>query len=53
MTHDLTRRVLAVLTRLPDWLRRDLAAKDDAARERAEEALAAIISSALEKRPDG
>lgn len=47
MTDDLARRVLAALTRLPDWLRRDLSAKDDTTRERAEEALAAIIASAV------
>lgn len=47
MTDHLSRRILAALKRMPDWLRRDLAASDGTVRERAEEALAAIIASAL------
>lgn len=52
MTDDLSGRILAALQRIPDWLRRDLAASDGAARERAEEALAAIIGSALGEQPE-
>lgn len=38
-----------VLDRAPQWLRHDLAAKDAAARQRAEETLAAMIADALAK----
>lgn len=38
-----------VLDRAPQWLRHDLAAKDAAARLRAEETLAAMIADALDK----
>lgn len=53
MTDDLSGRVLAALQRVPDWLRRDMAASDVAVRERAEEALAAIIGSVLGDQPEG
>ena len=47
MHDDLALRVRSAIARLPDWLRRDLASKNDAARQRAEEALAAMILSAV------
>ena len=49
MTNTLTPRILATLSRMPDWLRKDLAVKDEATRERAQEALAAMIAGALEE----
>ena len=47
MAEDLSARVHNALTRLPDWLRRDLSNKDEAIRQRAEDALAAIMVNAL------
>lgn len=47
MSNELSERILAALARAPDWLRRDLSSKDDANRQRAEEALSAMIASAL------
>jgi hypothetical protein len=40
---------LEVLTRAPEWLRHDLSSKDQQARARAEETLAAMISAAWEE----
>lgn len=40
--------LLKAVARTPEWVRHDLAAKDIAARNRAEETLAAIIIDALE-----
>jgi hypothetical protein len=40
--------VLAVIRRMPQWIRHDLQTKDAAVRSRAEESLAAIIAGALE-----
>ena len=42
-----TAAILRVIERAPHWLRHDLEAKDDAARRRAEETLAAMISDSL------
>ena len=39
--------ILKVIERAPQWLRHDLESKDAAARGRAEETLAAMISDAL------
>jgi hypothetical protein len=39
--------ILAVVERAPQWVRRDLEAKDIGVRARAEETLAAMISAAL------
>jgi len=39
--------ILRVIERAPQWLRHDLESKDAAARGRAEETLAAMISDAL------
>lgn len=41
--------ILAVLQRAPQWIRHDLAAKDDNTRLRAEESLTAMIVDALVK----
>lgn len=46
MLDDPALRVRSAIARLPDWLRRDLASKEEAARVRAEDALAAMILSA-------
>jgi len=43
MSDDLSQRILAAFVRAPDWLRRHLSSKDDANRQRAEEALSAMI----------
>lgn len=48
MNNDHRTVILAAVARTPDWLRRELAASDDQVRQRAEDALAAIIASALE-----
>lgn len=53
MSDDLSQRILAALSGMPDWLRRDLSSKDDANRKRAEEALSAMIASALSEHADG
>ncbi len=47
MDNSLTRTILEVLARAPQWVRHDLAAKDEGARSRAEETLAAMIASAI------
>ncbi|MGV1682432.1 DUF6771 family protein [Sphingopyxis sp. NJF-3] len=49
MTSDLASTVLHVIERAPQWMRRDLEAKDAVVRTQAEEALAAMIADALEK----
>ena len=40
--------LLKTVSRLPDWVRHDLAAKDITARQRAEETLVAMIANALQ-----
>lgn len=53
MTHDaITALVTELLGRAPDWIRKDLAAKDALTRTRAEEALAVLISAALSAKKD-
>ncbi|WP_242127309.1 hypothetical protein [Sphingobium sp. Sx8-8] len=47
MDENITATILHVLERTPQWLRHDLEGKDAAARTRAEETLAAMISTAL------
>ena len=49
MTSDLASIILRVIERAPQWMRRDLEAKDAVVRTQAEEALAAMIADALEK----
>ncbi|WP_202386850.1 hypothetical protein [Qipengyuania algicida] len=53
MNDDPKEQVLTVVERLPDWLRRDLAARDDATRRRAEETLAGMITGALLENVEG
>lgn len=43
---NITAVITGVLSRAPEWIRKDLASKDASTRERAEEALAALISAA-------
>ena len=50
MTSDLSKIILHVIERAPQWMRRDLEAKDAVVRTQAEEALAAMIADALEKK---
>ncbi|HEV2598627.1 DUF6771 family protein [Sphingopyxis sp.] len=52
MTDDLTNIVLRAIERAPQWVRRDLEAKDHATRVQAEESLAVMITEAL-KTSDG
>lgn len=48
MSHDAIIDVVTkLLGRAPEWIRKDLAAKDALTRTRAEEALAALIGAAL------
>lgn len=47
MTGDINQLVLRVLERAPQWVRQDLLSSDSVVRARAEETLAAMISSAL------
>lgn len=41
-------QLTALLRRLPDWMRRDIAAIDPARRERAEEALHAMLLALIQ-----
>ncbi|MBY0621279.1 DUF6771 family protein [Sphingomonas ursincola] len=50
MTGDINQLVLRVLERAPQWVRQDLLSSDAVVRARAEETLAAMISSALAER---
>jgi len=45
MTEDLQSAIAAVIARTPEWIRQEMAAKDHATRERAEEALAAMLAN--------
>ncbi|QHD67949.1 hypothetical protein GS397_13485 [Sphingobium yanoikuyae] len=47
MDEHLQAIILAVVERAPQWVRRDLEAKDIGVRARAEETLAAMITAAL------
>ncbi|WP_176594287.1 hypothetical protein [Sphingobium sp. EM0848] len=47
MDEELTKIVLTVLQRAPEWIRHDLAGKDGNLRARAEEALAAMLEAAV------
>ncbi|MGN6817855.1 MAG: hypothetical protein ACTHJR_04215 [Sphingomonas sp.] len=40
-------QILSVLAKTPEWIRHDLVSRDVSSRERAEEALAAMITAAL------
>ena len=52
MKQELANIVLRVVERAPQWIRRDLDAKDAVARVRAEESLAAMIADALERQSE-
>jgi hypothetical protein len=47
MTTEQLTLITDVVRRAPEWVRHDLLAKDPAGRQRAEEALAAMIAAAL------
>ncbi|MBY8826584.1 hypothetical protein [Hephaestia mangrovi] len=47
MERDAYPAVQAAFARMPEWIRTELASKEPAARQRAEEALAAIVVNAL------
>lgn len=49
MSETLLQTILNVLERAPAWIRHDLAGKDNAARARAEETLAAMIEAAVKE----
>jgi hypothetical protein len=47
MTDDLQATITAIIARTPDWIRQELLSKENNTRARAEEALGAMIASAL------
>jgi hypothetical protein len=47
MDENTTDLILRVIERAPQWVRHDLESKDNSARQRAEETLAAMIADAL------
>ena len=47
MSQRIIETVKRVLTRAPEWIRQDLASGEPLARIRAEEALAAMVSAAI------
>lgn len=47
MTDQQNATITSVVHRAPEWIRHDLLAKEPGARQRAEEALAAMIAAAL------
>ncbi|PJI88466.1 hypothetical protein [Sphingomonas koreensis] len=49
MSTELLDIVHAVVAKAPQWIRQDLLSKEALVRERAEEALAAMIASAIEE----
>ncbi|MBB4087299.1 DUF6771 family protein [Sphingomonas carotinifaciens] len=51
MTDPMLHAITAVVRRAPEWVRHDLMAKDAGTRERAEDALAAMIAAALQAQP--
>jgi hypothetical protein len=51
MNEDIQTTVNAVLAKVPEWIRHELASKDALTRARAEEALAAMVASALTDAP--
>lgn len=52
MDNALTRTILEVLVRAPQWVRQGLTARDMGVRGRAEETLAAMIASAIANEND-
>jgi hypothetical protein len=53
MTGAINEVILRVLERAPQWVRQDLLSADPVVRARAEETLAAMISSALAESENG
>ncbi|MBC9035203.1 hypothetical protein IAG41_22665 [Sphingomonas sp. JC676] len=49
MNDQMKTAIVEFVARMPDWIRRDLASKDQPARTRAEEALAAMIVNAVDQ----
>jgi hypothetical protein len=47
MNEDVEHKINSVIERAPVWIRQDLLAKEDSVRQRAEEALSAMIAAAL------
>ncbi|MEG3089641.1 DUF6771 family protein [Sphingomonas sp. PB4P5] len=47
MNDNLQATITAIIARAPDWIRQELLSKEKATRQRAEEALAAMIAGAL------
>jgi hypothetical protein len=47
MRDDVQQSIGLAIARAPEWVKRDLLSKEPALRERAEEALAAMIAAAL------
>jgi hypothetical protein len=52
MTDEQLALITSVVRRAPEWVRHDLLAKDPAGRQRAEEALAAMIAAAIRHNGD-
>jgi hypothetical protein len=53
MDNHLAGVIATVLGRAPEWVRGDLASRDEAVRRRAEETLAAMIAAALAQHEPG
>jgi len=49
MNNDLQATITATIARAPEWIRQELISKEKATRDRAEEALAAMIAGAIQK----
>ncbi|WP_448662832.1 hypothetical protein ACG3SL_19655 [Sphingomonas sp. CJ20] len=49
MTENLAGTIAALLARTPEWIRQEMLSKEPGTRERAEEALAAMIAGVLEE----
>lgn len=49
MDDTLQMQLIEIVGRAPEWIRQELASKDQTARTRAEDALAILIASALGK----
>ncbi|MEI9852025.1 MAG: hypothetical protein WDN24_15590 [Sphingomonas sp.] len=49
MQDDLQATITAIIALAPEWVRQELLSKEKATRARAEEALAAMIASALKE----
>lgn len=47
MNEDSAATIAAIIARAPEWIRRDLLSREESARTRAEEALAAMIANGL------